>query len=159
MPPHEVDLWARDLFYLHVPTFKHTQKWCCEFCNVPARMSETQIMSWVNANPPKMNIYIHSLCNPSEGPCADTLRRATEVMARMGGHQPPPRSSIKENPEEWPLMGSCAGCEADETARHTTRACSACQLTRYCSEQCQKKHWNEHKAICKLKPQVKWYWD
>lgn len=60
MTSQEISRWANDLFSLCYPTFKHSQKWHCEFCGTftllfpvgqlsgdivdkPARMSETQV--------------------------------------------------------------------------------------------------------------------
>ncbi|KAL1830528.1 hypothetical protein ACET3Z_000179 [Daucus carota] len=47
-----------------------------------------------------------------------------------------------------PKMSEFVQCEVCGQA--STKKCSACKLVRYCSEACQKSHWNsEHKKTCK----------
>ncbi|KZV64725.1 hypothetical protein PENSPDRAFT_656314 [Peniophora sp. CONT] len=159
MSSQEISKWGNDLFSLNYPAFKHSQKWYCEFCDKPARMSDIQFLTWSHLTPPSMNIYVHAMCNPSIGPCAIKLRMAVIGLAKVDGRPPPPLRMGIERPEDWPLMGACANCQQEDTAKHTTMACSGCQLTRYCSEKCQKEDWSEHKSICKLKPRVKWVWN
>ncbi|KZV64699.1 hypothetical protein PENSPDRAFT_587942 [Peniophora sp. CONT] len=159
MTPSEVYEWARHFVGANYQSFKHSQKWHCEYCDKPARMSESQMMSWTHLNPPRMNIYMHFVCNPSVGPCADIVRQTIVDAARISGMPPPPRRTTRENPMDWPTMGACAGCEKDDTSKHTTKVCAGCQLTRYCSAACQKGHWREHKAFCKMEKTVTWTWD
>ncbi len=35
-----------------------------------------------------------------------------------------------------------------------SRACSGCKLTAYCGRDCQKKHWPQHKAVCRARSQA-----
>ena len=36
------------------------------------------------------------------------------------------------------------------------RKCSACKRQYYCGEECQLKHWKDHRTFCKLTPRVDW---
>ena len=49
---------------------------------------------------------------------------------------------------------SCVSpCVVCGKADHT-RACSGCKLTAYCGRDCQKKHWPQHKAVCRARSQA-----
>jgi len=40
----------------------------------------------------------------------------------------------------------CAAIDCENTG---TKKCSGCLVARYCSSDCQKTHWNDHKRECK----------
>ena len=44
----------------------------------------------------------------------------------------------------------CAKCGIRSTDNKAFSKCSACKMVTYCSRECQKDHWGEHKRICKL---------
>jgi hypothetical protein len=44
--------------------------------------------------------------------------------------------------------GQCAGCGAKEETVKKMMKCSRCEIVRYCSVACQKKHWCIHKKVC-----------
>jgi hypothetical protein len=50
---------------------------------------------------------------------------------------------------EWlspPRPGQlCGSCQTSSTNAH----CGRCKIVRYCSKECQRKHWKEHKLTCK----------
>ena len=43
---------------------------------------------------------------------------------------------------------SCANCTKTEQSVNMFPRCSECKLVRYCSRQCQRKHWEKHKVLC-----------
>lgn len=56
-------------------------------------------------------------------------------------------SSYRDNEEE----PKCNGCHKSElTLGRPLRKCSACKLVKYCSKDCQRMHWLEHKSVCKM---------
>ena len=48
------------------------------------------------------------------------------------------KSSMKKS------TSNCLGCQNT----YPNYLCSACNNAWYCSESCQKKHWNDHKNVC-----------
>lgn len=52
-----------------------------------------------------------------------------------------------ETTEETIIIGKCEVCQAE-----TSRQCSSCKSTFYCSEEHQKKDWENHKIICNITP-------
>lgn len=56
------------------------------------------------------------------------------------------RMRTAELPE---LFDSDARLVGPEPAEYTLTICSSCRLVRYCSKQCQKSDWKEHKTWCK----------
>eukprot|EP01083_Nonionella_stella_P064191 167079_1 len=44
------------------------------------------------------------------------------------------------------MPSSCATCNKIGA----TALCSACKCTYYCNKDCQRKHWKQHKKICKM---------
>jgi hypothetical protein len=46
------------------------------------------------------------------------------------------------------IKGLCDGCKASHTRKELT-ICGGCQTARYCSKQCQRNHWKEHKTTCR----------
>ncbi|KAI0030903.1 hypothetical protein K488DRAFT_53240 [Vararia minispora EC-137] len=159
MSPGEIKEWGDTFVGTHYLTFKHSQKWHCEFCEKPARMSQWSVPSWTHLTPPRLIFYMHFVCDPFRGKCAQIVRKTVLDTARLLGCPPPPRHTTIEDPMEWPMMGSCATCNKDETVKQATKVCTGCNITRYCSEACQKKHWKEHRIVCKMPKTVTWVWD
>lgn len=48
-----------------------------------------------------------------------------------------------------PVMGTIRKCKI--CSKKTTNRCSKCKFVHYCSQECQKKDWKEHKETCKEK--------
>ncbi|KAJ7734763.1 hypothetical protein DFH07DRAFT_844535 [Mycena maculata] len=44
----------------------------------------------------------------------------------------------------------CTNCAAPPSEKTVLRLCGRCKLTRYCSQDCQKTHWKQHKHSCRL---------
>ena len=58
---------------------------------------------------------------------------------------------IRQYRESLPVQKmTCAGCGKGKLETHTLKVCSACGVTRYCSDECQGSHWREHKPLCDL---------
>ena len=51
----------------------------------------------------------------------------------------------KKKPASSDDAGACAHCERHEP---TLSSCSRCGLVKYCSRDCQRAHWKEHKPLC-----------
>ena len=43
----------------------------------------------------------------------------------------------------------CCFCKRFADVDVKLKRCSGCHVTKYCSYHCQKKHWPEHKSLCK----------
>ena len=44
----------------------------------------------------------------------------------------------------------CGNYDECKNEGHGYRLCSACEVTRYCSAECHKKHWKTHKKMCEV---------
>lgn len=52
---------------------------------------------------------------------------------------------VEEDDDDWlPMASSCLRCEKPATAKQ----CRQCKAM-YCSVECYKKHWNEHRLVCR----------
>ena len=58
------------------------------------------------------------------------------TFSRKGGDPPPPKAP-------YLTPGGCVVC-----GKETEDRCTACNLVRYCSKECQKQHWPVHKQTC-----------
>ncbi|KAI0821826.1 hypothetical protein BC628DRAFT_1328573 [Trametes gibbosa] len=147
----------RDMQRLHDATrnlirdVKHSRFWKCEFCGRPARETQVQTATWVRVTPPRMAMYIHHICDHDRRSCFGDMEAVHKAMLRLDDRPetPLPRPPRKNAGEAFPLSGSCAGCEEDESMDKTMRRCGGCKLTRYCSVACQRKDWSRHKSTCK----------
>ncbi|CDO71065.1 hypothetical protein BN946_scf184844.g69 [Trametes cinnabarina] len=139
---------------------KHSKNWTCEFCGAPARETDVQNLSWQHLDPPRLVIYCHFVCDMDEQHVRRGLTATHQYLNMMnmmsgGGPVAPARNfDAWQRPPDvsYPLGGSCACCERDETAKDdaSLKKCSKCKLTRYCGAECQKKDWPRHKVVCKM---------
>lgn len=64
----------------------------------------------------------------------------------------PPFASFGKRPAGmvYPLAGSCAGCQREDTAvdEGALKRCARCKLTRVCGAACQRADWGRHKVAC-----------
>ncbi|EJD52555.1 hypothetical protein AURDEDRAFT_111215 [Auricularia subglabra TFB-10046 SS5] len=138
---------------------KHSRNWRCEFCKKFARETVWSMASWLHLNPPRMNSYVHHLCNAGAGPCAEAFAEQNAEAARLAGH-PPSWKPIGRPSPKYPMSATCAMChEETESVRKSLKQCSRCKFTRYCGIKCQKEHYTAHKTFCKSVKDVKWVWN
>ncbi|KAJ7579784.1 hypothetical protein C8J56DRAFT_1169624 [Mycena floridula] len=140
---------------------KHSRNWRCEFCKKKARETVWTWASWMHLSPPRLQCYVHSICDAARGSCHDTLVAVTNEMGRMTGCplNVLPQPKLPEGEERFSLAASCACCERQETAqKHQLKQCTRCKVTRYCSVECQQPDWPRHKDFCKTVKEVKWVW-
>jgi hypothetical protein len=58
--------------------------------------------------------------------------------------------TVRRSYHEHSAHYDCHGCGVAETKEKQYLQCSKCKQSRYCSKECQRSHWKEHKDICKL---------
>ncbi|CAL1697240.1 unnamed protein product [Somion occarium] len=156
----QMNAWAQGVLNSVGVDVKHTQKWHCEFCTKPARETVHMVMSWMHLNPPKLNVYVHNICDAGVGRCSETLRsiQAEAALFATGGPGLPPRLPPAAD-GQYPLAASCARCKREETAEQDLQRCSRCKLIRYCCVNCQREDWVRHKVVCRMVKNVAWVWD
>lgn len=54
--------------------------------------------------------------------------------------------TLKSQRKPWKCMNICG---KEEMARSDFEVCSTCSMVCYCSTDCQRNHWKEHKLVCK----------
>ncbi|KAH9848742.1 hypothetical protein C2E23DRAFT_417948 [Lenzites betulinus] len=60
-----------------------------------------------------------------------------------------PRAPKKPRGRVYARAGSCAGCQENRTCLFGQQTrCDHCELTRYCSLECQREDWRRHKETC-----------
>ena len=60
--------------------------------------------------------------------------------------------TVRRYYHEYSDVYKCCGCEVAETKKKKHLLCSRCKAIRYCSKECQRSHWQEHKGMCKAIP-------
>ncbi|KAI0353882.1 hypothetical protein OH77DRAFT_1406255 [Trametes cingulata] len=144
---------------LMIRDVKHSKGWTCEWCGAPARESHVQNLSWNHLNPPRLIIYLHFVCDMDARHVRDGVASTHNYMNMLnfGGMGPLPPFPRRPAGVAYPLAGSCARCERDESAadQDALKRCSGCKLTRYCGAECQKRDWPRHKVACGMVCSVK----
>ncbi|KIM92367.1 hypothetical protein PILCRDRAFT_810421 [Piloderma croceum F 1598] len=157
---NELTRWAQMFSLGFGRDVKHTERWACYVCGKPARETQFDVMSWLHLLQPKLNIYVHHICEAGGGPCHEQIKAQTMMMRIQSGApgSPAPHLPMPSGVTSFPLAGSCANCQKDETAKadFSISRCGKCKLIRYCGVDCQKADWNRHKKVCKTITDVKW---
>ncbi|EJD52554.1 hypothetical protein AURDEDRAFT_111214, partial [Auricularia subglabra TFB-10046 SS5] len=113
---------------------KHSRNWRCEFCRVFARETVWSMTSWLHLNPPKMNTYVHHLCDSGAGPCAEMFAKHSDEVARLMGQSHvsrPAWGALGRATVKYPMSTSCAMCHDEtESVRKNLKQCSRCKFTR-----------------------------
>ncbi|KAL1948726.1 hypothetical protein VTO73DRAFT_10532 [Trametes versicolor] len=107
---------------------------------------------------------LHFVCDMDEPHVRKGLATMHGMLQQMGGAGPMPSLPKRPAGVSYPLAGSCAFCERDDTASEDESAqldrCSGCRMTRYCGVECQRKDWPRHKVTCAMVHSVKFEnWD
>jgi len=57
----------------------------------------------------------------------------------------------KATEQEYPVnvCGGCGKAGGENGGVATLMNCAKCKVRKYCSKECQKKHWKAHKRVCK----------
>ncbi|KAK0468592.1 hypothetical protein IW261DRAFT_1573686 [Armillaria novae-zelandiae] len=59
-------------------------------------------------------------------------------------------------PDKGPMHHACGGCfSCPNAGERQYPRCVGCSTTYYCSQQCQKAHWPQHKAMCKERKTIR----
>ncbi|CAL1697241.1 unnamed protein product [Somion occarium] len=132
-----LDTWGQLYTHSVYADLKHSQDWRCAFCDKPARESSSSFASWMHLRPPRMNIFVHLLCDAS-GPCGEEARDAVLTL----NASPPLRFG-----QTYPQAASCVSCQSEESAHSDLQRCSKCKLSRYCGVDCQRADWGRHKKL------------
>ncbi|KXZ50374.1 hypothetical protein GPECTOR_16g547 [Gonium pectorale] len=79
----------------------------------------------------------------------DCTQRAERELPPEPGHTVPPEQAILAAAEvlltDYVKGRVCFACSVPSTKM---QKCSRCQQARYCSKECQRQHWRDHKAEC-----------
>ncbi|KAK7052442.1 MYND-type domain-containing protein [Favolaschia claudopus] len=151
--------WLQEYLRNLPPDMKHNRNWRCEFCKVHARETVWMNSSWMHLTPPRALSYVHHVCNAAVGPCAENVRAIDAEMARMNNLPPTFSIPARDLDITFPMSASCAVChDESEKSRKHLKQCAKCELTRYCSVDCQREDWSRHKICCKSLKEVKWHW-
>jgi hypothetical protein len=83
------------------------------------------------------------------------MSREQAAMQALGAYLASQAPSITEETvqhfyHEDSDIYKCQGCGVAETKEKKHSQCSRCKQTRYCSKECQKSHWKEHKLECNM---------
>ncbi|KAL1948727.1 hypothetical protein VTO73DRAFT_10533 [Trametes versicolor] len=149
-------LMDRDPDRLHAATrglirdVKHSRNWRCEFCGRFSRESQVQTSTGLRADPPRMVMFIHNICDHDRKTCFRKLKAVYRYCARIDRRPPLPLPPPAPKPRNmvYPRAGSCVGCQKDSTLLGEQQRCERCNLSRYCSIKCQKDDWPRHRETC-----------
>jgi hypothetical protein len=78
------------------------------------------------------------------------LAQRSAARLELGG----PASASRQKEQQdggGGAAAACAGCGALPAAGGSHKVCKGCRALRYCSVDCQKRHWAQHKRTCKAR--------
>ena len=133
----------------------------------PQTMSDAELCAWLAgrgalaasaAPPPARDVLLQATAAYSSFCAANAAQiravkeaeeraqaRYAEQLARAANAAgAAPRAAAQAQAQAALSSKACPGC-----GRVASKSCSACRSVRYCSVQCQRAHWNEHKAACR----------
>ncbi|KIY71280.1 hypothetical protein CYLTODRAFT_487345 [Cylindrobasidium torrendii FP15055 ss-10] len=107
-----------------------------------AKSHEHWLISWFKKNPVRIPEYFvkqwfSTDMDPKTDPVFVGLGGKTWLAERVSTY----RSSQRQR-------AHCGKCERGEPIVKLSR-CAGCQYVQYCSKECQKSHWPDHKSLCK----------
>nr|XP_006820330.1 PREDICTED: ubiquitin carboxyl-terminal hydrolase 19-like [Saccoglossus kowalevskii] len=90
-----------------------------------------------------------SLCNVSTN---DTLIVAEVLSPEVAGERVVELAFIQRTMLPHHPITKCCNCKFEPTVAVKLRRCSKCYRVAYCNQECQKRHWQNHKTLCKPMP-------
>lgn len=114
---------------------------------LPTQLRELPIME--AEYDPVLEVCTHVLVN-GFGAFTCVLPRSVLNMSGSSFEYLPPVTG-----HENKSKGGCASCGELPKEGQTFARCSGCSILKYCTVECQRNHWAEHKAVCKLIQQKK----
>ena len=114
----------------------------CVSCSKPAVKLQHNLMYFDEAVPRRVEDIPQPLCSSvrcARDAAVSMKRDLKAASALQHGTNPHLRQSEPKN------LSSCAACG---TTTEKLLQCSRCKVARYCSQQCQKNHWAQHKPLC-----------
>ncbi|EKM51315.1 uncharacterized protein PHACADRAFT_213165 [Phanerochaete carnosa HHB-10118-sp] len=126
-----------------------------------------EVIGWIerrDSKPPLTSLH-HPVGGNASGSNGDPVRNfiGTPIWATFLAHHGLSdtdvaytmlRKTSEELPQFLPLSAPCAyanPAKADECPNPGLQVCSGCRLVKYCSKECQHKHWKIHALDCKAR--------
>ena len=108
----------------------------CNWCGQPSG-------DWCESCAPKNPGAAHTLCAKCDSQWIECrlCRLERQLLQRNKSQTHRIRNGA------WLGSNRCGGCDEQQMKM---RLCEKCGLTRYCGQQCQKKHWGTHRSFCEF---------
>ncbi|KAI9016874.1 hypothetical protein DFJ74DRAFT_678661 [Hyaloraphidium curvatum] len=84
---------------------------------------------------------VRSVVFPSCEPCSSVVHKRGSSWQKWNG--------LEQDGKRIKATQVCNGCGACSTDKSNFQRCSRCKVASYCSRECQRDHWSEHKKICR----------
>lgn len=123
--------------------------------NLPNIYGASPLMECIMAGPEEPLEYLLSIAvcqkfRDADGSDAETILTKGDTLYSSLQVRVAAKRAKKKMREAGEL--ACAACgapRATETGWNELKQCSRCHVVKYCSRDCQTKHWKEHKLVCK----------